>query len=189
MQRSIFVFAVLLFCGCGRHGDSKPAQASPTPTAATTIVAAASNTLIKTEAKPPEALSDEGEIRVAACEYMLRNKFMNLTNGIIFVSLTNAEMQTLAARLPVCRFRSIDKMTAGDDDNLRDSDTRDMGYGLLVDGVQVHTNEATVGVAARFIGSATFFTCHMYKRPSEWIVLFISGPGIADGPWGPPLRQ
>jgi hypothetical protein len=181
MHRSV-ALAVLLLCGCERHEDSKPAQGSSALTVATTIVATASNSLIKTEPKPSEALSDEGQMRIAACEYMLRNKLTYLTNGTVFVSLTNNEIEALSARLPACRFRPIDKMIADDHDDLRDSETRDKGYGLLVSGVQINSNEATVGVAARDIGSATLFTCYMYKRPSEWIVLYTSEDGVADGP-------
>jgi hypothetical protein len=176
MYRAIVVVAVLSFCGCGRQGDSKSAQASSTPAVVTTIVATASNSLIKSEPKPSEILSDEGQIRVAASEYMLRNELKYLTNKTIFVSLTNTEMQALAANLTGCRFRSFDKMIADDDGNLRDSETGGKGFGLKVWGVKINTNEATVALAT----SGRLFECQLSKKPSEWIVLNVLDGGDAD---------
>jgi hypothetical protein len=190
MYRAIVVVAVLLFCGCGGQGDSKRAQASSVPTVVTSIVATASNSAVKSEPKPSEPLSDEGQIRVAASEYMLRNKLNYLTNYIVFVSLTNNEMQALAAKLPECRFRPIDKMVGGDDDKLRDIETRNVGLGLIVSGGKINTNEARAMVAARDIGSATLFECRLSRKPSEWIVISMSEEGVADGPaWGRPVRK
>ena len=188
MYRSV-VLAAFLLCSCGRHEDPKPTQVNLPPTVLTTNVVTASN---EVRLRDAEALSEEGRIRVLASEYMLRSKFAHLTNGIIFVSLTNTEMQALAAKLPGCRFRPIDKMIAGneDDGNLtRDSETRDIGFGLIVNGELTGTNEAIVLVGGQFTGSATIYQCHMYKRPSEWTVSYISGPGIADGGWERPPRK
>jgi len=189
MYRSA-VFAGLLLCGCGRHDDSTPAKASSSPAVATTSTALASNSFLNTEPKPSEALSDEGQVRVAALEYMLRNRLARLTNGIIFTSLTNQEIQALAAKLPDCRFRPIDKMIGGDDDKLRDSESHGVGLGLIIGSVQINTNEATVDLAGLDIASAVMFQCHMSRRHSEWVVLSVSDEGVADGPRrGRPRRE
>jgi hypothetical protein len=103
----LVLLAGLLLCGCGGDIDSKPAQGSAPspPTVLTTNVVTASNAVLRRDA---DTLSDEGQIRVLACEYILRNQLMNLTNRTLFVSLTNVEVQALAGKLPAADFaRSI----------------------------------------------------------------------------------
>jgi hypothetical protein len=79
-------------------------------------------------------------------------------------------------------------MTADDDYDLCDSETREKGYGLKVIGGQINTNEAWLAVATSGLG---LFKCHMYKRSSDWIVLNVSEDnGVTDGPsWGDSIRM
>jgi len=194
LQRAIVVLTILLFSGCGRPGDSRSVKESSNLCAPTTAVTGVSNLPAKTDAKPSNGLSDEGEIRVAACEYILRNDLKHLTNGIVFVSLykrltngiafvslTNTEMQALGAELPGCRFRSAATATSSEDDLLRDTETGDTGFCLIIGSIQSNGSEATVILGAGFAASTTLFTCHL-KRRVEWTAERVEQDGIVDFP-------
>jgi hypothetical protein len=135
-------------------------------------------------ALPSQRLSDDGEIKVAACEYTLRKKLTASTNETVFISLTDAELRVLVARLPGCRFRPLEKAAVGDH-GWRDSETGDEGFQLFItEEIAGNGTQATASILADFGGAGLDFECQLVKR-AAWTVEKIRGPGVMDAHWPP----
>ena len=117
-------------------------------------------------------------MRVAACEYILRHDLNGLTNATVFISLTNNEMNALAARLPYCRFRSLDKVIPIKH-SLVDSERADKGFVLHVYEPIKDVADAKVPLSAEFAGSQALFYCHLTKRP-VWTATRIEQSMVTD---------
>jgi hypothetical protein len=179
----ISLLAALLLAGCGRHSDSRPAKDGSDLTFRTSSFDGASNSPTVSNRQPTKALSDEGEMRVTACEYILTHNLKEGTNETVFISLTNNELKALSARLPHRRFRPPDKSKPGKDSWI-DSETGDRGFVLSVYEPVKDVAGANVRLSVKFAGSSQFYSCYFTARPT-WTVERIELRFIADSAWPP----
>lgn len=178
MKPKHFVF-LLLLAGCSPSKDQTSAESpfnESRPDSSTSNRSANVHVGGATTTNELSALTEEGQITVVVCEYVVREVIES--DIVIFHSLKESEAQVLASRLPKRCFRSVTKAERDKETgDFRDKLTKEWGMELEVGRVEVMEPEAYVRVLWAY-GSAFHF---YLEKGNNWRIRKVER-SFLDGP-------
>lgn len=177
IAHSIPMFGLLLLLGCGQGRqkvDSTPDSGETNQTESTSIATSRTVSVIgMVTNKVPELsdLPDESQVKVVACDYVVRQVLEHREEIVAFVTLSDNERLVLAARRPRYKLRPDDYAKATSDiDIFRDEESKEIGCKLEVTALEIRGREA---IAIVMWGGSSIFDFELEKA-NGWRIRRVS---------------
>ena len=123
-------------------------------------------------------LTEESQIRLIICEYLLQEVIKPSSNTVLFISAKKDEYAVMKSKFPNLRVTLAEQAEITADRKMLDTISREPGVILEVKWVKINDQKA-VAHGGYFAGAGVTFDFDM-RKDKDWRIEKVSGPTIAD---------
>ncbi len=123
-------------------------------------------------------LTEESQIRLIICEYLLQEVIKPSSNTVLFISAKKDEYAVMKSKFPNLRVTLAEQAEITADRKMLDTISREPGVILEVKWVNINDQKA-VAHGGYFAGAGVTFDFDM-RKDKDWRIEKVSGPTIAD---------